>query len=208
MTELIYEKTWLSSADFPAFEDSEEKVRHDLMYHPEAIRSFINESLIPETKGLIEEKIASASVSPLGSLDKELSHNSDGFVPTSKAVIGALETLRGEISALGALDTLSGSYSGSGGLGVGAPCEISLPKAPVLIIIFDISGGTMLVSPLMSTAVANCGLGERGLNRLSFSEEERHLSFYAFYSSPGSLTPAHQMNERGKAYYYLALLRV
>ena len=50
LTKLEFEKSWNSSADFPTYEDSEQKVRADLQYHPDAIRDYINETLIPEVE--------------------------------------------------------------------------------------------------------------------------------------------------------------
>lgn len=51
LTRLEYEKTWLSSGDFPTYEDSEQQVRADMQYHPDAVRDYLNGTLIPELEG-------------------------------------------------------------------------------------------------------------------------------------------------------------
>lgn len=47
-TRLQYGKVWTSSSDFPTFEESETQVREDLQYHPDAVKSFLNDTLIKE----------------------------------------------------------------------------------------------------------------------------------------------------------------
>lgn len=44
---LTYEKTWEDPAAFPTYQDSEQQVRADLQYHPDAILRYINETLLP-----------------------------------------------------------------------------------------------------------------------------------------------------------------
>lgn len=50
LTRLEYKKTWTSSGDFPTYEDSEQQVRSDLQYHPDAIRDYLNGTLLPEVE--------------------------------------------------------------------------------------------------------------------------------------------------------------
>lgn len=50
LTRLEYKKTWTSSGDFPTYEDSEQQVREDLQYHPDAIRDYLNGTLLPEVE--------------------------------------------------------------------------------------------------------------------------------------------------------------
>lgn len=45
---LNYEKVWTSDKDFPTYEGSETQVRADMQYHPDAVKRFINEVLLPE----------------------------------------------------------------------------------------------------------------------------------------------------------------
>lgn len=45
---LNYEKVWTSDKDFPTYEGSETQVRQDMQYHPDAVKQFINEVLLPE----------------------------------------------------------------------------------------------------------------------------------------------------------------
>lgn len=45
--ELEFEKVWTDSDDFPTYEGSEEQVRADMQYHPDAIRDYINNVLLP-----------------------------------------------------------------------------------------------------------------------------------------------------------------
>lgn len=50
-TKLTYEKDWNRAEDFPTYEGSEQQVRADLQYHPDAIMEFINETLLEELEG-------------------------------------------------------------------------------------------------------------------------------------------------------------
>ena len=52
-TRLKFQKDWRREADFPTYQDSEEQVRADLQYHPDALRDFLNDELLPalENKG-------------------------------------------------------------------------------------------------------------------------------------------------------------
>ena len=45
---LSYEKSWTSAEDFPTYEGSEEKVRSDMQYHPDAVKDYINDTLLKE----------------------------------------------------------------------------------------------------------------------------------------------------------------
>ena len=57
-TKLTYGKSWVNPADFPTYEASEQKVRDDLQYHPDAIMKYLNEVLLAE----LEKRSASASI--------------------------------------------------------------------------------------------------------------------------------------------------
>ena len=57
---LAFGKVWTSEADFPTYQDSEEQVRADLQYHPNAIRDFINKLLTA-----LENKTAAGNIGAL-----------------------------------------------------------------------------------------------------------------------------------------------
>lgn len=57
-TRVEFKKLWTKAEDFPAFQDSEEQVRADLQYHPDALRDFIN--------ALIQELEAKSAAGTLG----------------------------------------------------------------------------------------------------------------------------------------------
>lgn len=59
LPELSYEKVWTSAEDFPTYEGSEEQVRLDYQYHPDAVKDYINERLIPALQGVGEDVGAS-----------------------------------------------------------------------------------------------------------------------------------------------------
>lgn len=50
-TRLAFEKLWTSDKDFPTYEGSENQVREDMQYHPDAIKTFLNEILLRELEG-------------------------------------------------------------------------------------------------------------------------------------------------------------
>ena len=47
LKKLSYEKNWTRAEDFPAYEENERQVRADLQYHPDAIRDYLNDTLLP-----------------------------------------------------------------------------------------------------------------------------------------------------------------
>lgn len=54
---LTFSRDWTKETDFPTYQDSEEQVREDLQYHPNALRDFINSLL-----AALEERTAAASI--------------------------------------------------------------------------------------------------------------------------------------------------
>lgn len=48
---LSYVRDWNNPADFATYEDSEAQVRADLQFHPDAVRDFLNDGLIPALEG-------------------------------------------------------------------------------------------------------------------------------------------------------------
>lgn len=57
-TKLTFGRDWTKETDFPTYQDSEEQVRADLQYHPDAVKSFINDTLLPA----LEAKSAAAEL--------------------------------------------------------------------------------------------------------------------------------------------------
>lgn len=53
---LSFLRDWKNPADFPAVEPDEAAVRADLQYHPDAIKKYINETLIPSHDALASAK--------------------------------------------------------------------------------------------------------------------------------------------------------
>lgn len=57
---LTFGRDWTKETDFPTYQDSEEQVRADLQYHPNALRDFINGLL-----DALEAKTAAANIGAL-----------------------------------------------------------------------------------------------------------------------------------------------
>ena len=57
-TKLTYERDWNRVEDFPTYQGSEQQVRADFQYHPDAILRYINETLLPA----LEAKSAAANI--------------------------------------------------------------------------------------------------------------------------------------------------
>lgn len=57
LTKLTYGKVWTSNADFPTYQTDEEQVRKDMQYHPDAVKDYINNTLLKalEAKGAAAE---------------------------------------------------------------------------------------------------------------------------------------------------------
>lgn len=56
LSRLSFLRDWTNPADFPTVEPDEAKVRADLQYHPDAIKNYINETLIPSHDSLTYAK--------------------------------------------------------------------------------------------------------------------------------------------------------
>lgn len=56
LSHLSFRRDWKNPADFPTVEPDEATVRADLQYHPDAIKDYINETLIPSHDALTSAK--------------------------------------------------------------------------------------------------------------------------------------------------------
>ena len=56
LSHLSFLRDWKNPADFPTVEPDEATVRADLQYHPDAIKKYINETLIPSHDSLTDAK--------------------------------------------------------------------------------------------------------------------------------------------------------
>ena len=88
---LSYEKSWTSEEDFPTYEGNEEQVRADMQYHPDAVKKFINETLLKE----LEEPAGA------GKIGDEREGN---LAQTLTAIYGTLESHAQDIVNLAAGD--------------------------------------------------------------------------------------------------------
>lgn len=55
ISNLTYTRTWLSADDFPTIEPDETKVREDLQFHPDAVKDYINDKLLPSYNNILNE---------------------------------------------------------------------------------------------------------------------------------------------------------
>ena len=55
LSNLTYTRTWLSADDFPTIEPDETKVREDLQFHPDAVKDYINDKLLPSYNNTLNE---------------------------------------------------------------------------------------------------------------------------------------------------------
>lgn len=56
LSHLSFRRDWKNPADFPTVEPDEATVRADLQYHPDAIKEYINKTLIPSHDSLTSAK--------------------------------------------------------------------------------------------------------------------------------------------------------
>jgi len=94
-TRLEYEKSWKRSEDFPTYEGDETKVREDMQYHPDAVKDFLNDTLMAELegpggagklgdsqKGTVEQSLAEA-FRRLDAADSDIKNLAGGESPES-----------------------------------------------------------------------------------------------------------------------------
>ena len=86
-TKLEFKKDWTRENDFPTYQDSEQQVRADLQYHPNALRDFIN--------SLLDTLEAKAAAENLGAVNKNGS--ADSVQNVLNAHDAELERLAGDI---------------------------------------------------------------------------------------------------------------
>ena len=91
-TKLNYGKNWTNPADFPTYQENEEQVRADLQYHPDAVKDFLNDTLLKALE-------AQAAAGNLGAVH-------DGAAATIQSVLdshgGTLLQLAEDIQTLAA----------------------------------------------------------------------------------------------------------
>lgn len=124
-TKLNYGKDWTRAADFPAYESDEAKVRADLQYHPDAVKDYINNTLL----NVLASKDAAA----------ELGAAEDGAKVTIQSVLdshrGSLEQLREDIEtvAAGGVPTVAQStavvFGTDSWVEVGGNATLTIPKS-------------------------------------------------------------------------------
>ena len=69
---LTFGRDWTKETDFPTYQDSEEQVRADLQYHPNALRDFVN--------GLIDALAAKTASANMGAMDGETESTVQGVL--------------------------------------------------------------------------------------------------------------------------------
>lgn len=89
VNELSFGKTWESSTDFPTIEPNEAQVRADLQYHPDAIKDYINETLVPAVNSLDPSKYAKTSDIPTKT--SQLTNDS-GFLTSHQSLTAYAKT--------------------------------------------------------------------------------------------------------------------
>ncbi len=55
LSDLSYTRTWLSADDFPTIEPDETKVREDLQFHPDSVKNYINDTLLPSYNYILDK---------------------------------------------------------------------------------------------------------------------------------------------------------
>lgn len=102
ISDLVYQRVWTNREQFPTYEGSEDQVRLDLQYHPDAIKNFINDTLLPALNALIEGGYApgavdTAAIAPNAVTQAKLSTVEDeagAAVGTNQIINGAVTLLK------------------------------------------------------------------------------------------------------------------
>ncbi len=78
LSDLTFTRTWLSAEDFPTIEPDETTVREDLQFHPDAIKMYINETLVPAYNALLAAGLKSpGSLTLAGAVTAKYDGSSD-----------------------------------------------------------------------------------------------------------------------------------
>lgn len=84
LTRLSYKKTWTNEKDFPTYEGSETQVREDMQYHPDAIKTYLNETLLPQLES--SEGASHIGDEQRGNLAETLADFANHFAENDEAI--------------------------------------------------------------------------------------------------------------------------
>ena len=126
LTRLSYEKDWKRAEDFPSYQSDETQVRADMQYHPDAVKEYINNTLLVA----LEAKSAAAE---LGAADESGSRTTiQSVLDSHRAGLAELKEDIVELAAGGvpsaaqstAVSFSAGSWAAAGGL-----VKLTIPKS-------------------------------------------------------------------------------
>ena len=117
---LSFTKVWTEPSDFPTFESSEDKVREDLQFHPDAIKDYINEQIVPALNDVISGTYTPGAVVTSSIADNAVTRAKLSKVTdTAGAAVGGSEIMDGAISlakmasgSVGTSQIINGSVTG------------------------------------------------------------------------------------------------
>lgn len=117
--ELSFDKVWTDPAQFPTYEGSEDQVRLDLQYHPDAIKGFINTYIIPALNEIIEGSYAPSSVGTAAIIDNNVTKaklstvndEAGAAVDTAQIAAGAITLLKMAQNSVGTDQLVGGAVT-------------------------------------------------------------------------------------------------
>lgn len=112
LSSLTFTRTWLSAEDFPTIEPDETTVREDLQYHPDAIKTYINETLVPAYNALLAAGLKSpGSLTFTGAVTAKYDGSSDVTVTVPIGSGGGAATATVTLTAALGSDGTSVTFS-------------------------------------------------------------------------------------------------
>lgn len=161
---LKFTRDWNNSADFPTYEENEQKVRADMQALHDETKEFINETLIPSIENLAvpgagdmlekiydperkrenvyayaDQKVADVTTESIGAATSEelQSHINNQNNPHNVTAeqIANTNGMDTLMAALGAVRIQTGSYVGTGTSGKSSPCSLTFSFVPKMVIV-------------------------------------------------------------------------
>ena len=94
--ELEYERVWTNRQDFKTYEDSEDEVRADLQYHPNAIKDYLNNTILPKLNTINASDITVTGgndlQTKLSTMDYEIANVTLGQIPDGSLTSAKLDS--------------------------------------------------------------------------------------------------------------------
>lgn len=167
---LSFNRDWKNPADFPTVEPDETTVRADLQYHPDAIKDYINETLVPSHDSLLYAKHSHANKSALDLISEDKVEKWDAMTGTFRINVSMVN---GKLSADKTFAEIKTAYD-AGML----PYVVDI-NSPNFATVYPLASPYLPAGGQMCMDFERCEISDEGC-------EARVLRIYSYVTDTGS----------------------